>query len=195
MSQNVRSLAESDDEAEALPWPEPVDPAQAQAENQAEKAAKERAEAAAQADRQYSGPRTLFLTYMGLAVNPATGKAMTRKAASAFAGVDVRTTRRWEKEDGDFGAAIQRAQRANTDAHKLMARSGVAALLNSALDAYAELLGSRKTPPTVRATLATKALEMLGASTVDAPAPAGADAWAMLLQQLAATPPTDEDED
>lgn len=195
MSQNVRSLAESDDEAEALPWPEPVDPAQAQAENQAEKAAKERAEAAAQADRQYSGPRTLFLTYMGLAVNPATGKAMTRTAASAFAGVDVRTTRRWEKEDGDFRAAIQRAQRADTDAHKRMARSGVAALLNSALDAYAELLGSRKTPASVRATLATKALEMLGASTVDAPPPAGADAWAMLLQQLAATPPTDEDED
>ena len=41
----------------------------------------------------------------------------------------------------------------------------------------------------------TKALEMLGASTVDAPPPAGADAWAMLLQQLAATPPTDEDDD
>ncbi len=140
------------------------------------------------------GARTLYLTYMALAINPVTKKQMSRTAAATFAGVDRKTTVRWEK-DPLFRAAVQRAQRSGMEDHKLAARAGVAALLNSAIHVYAELLRNKETPASVRAGLATKALEMLGASTVDAPPPAGADAWAMLLQQLAATPPTDEDED
>lgn len=141
-----------------------------------------------------SGPRTLYLAYMSLPINPATGRAMTKAAAAALAGVDKRTVTRWEQDAG-FRAAVAKAQNAGVEDHRATARAGGAALLASAIYVYAELLRDPQAPATVRAQLAIKILELMGASVVDVPGPAGSDVWAGLLSRLAVTPPPGQDDE
>jgi hypothetical protein len=107
--------------------------------------------------------QALYLAYRAMTVDEQ-GRRMTQAAAAKLAGVSSDSVSRWKREGEQFRAREQEAREYGVGQARKLAKSGVWALLGTAIFQLAALLRDKETPPQVKSSIALKMLEYAGAA-------------------------------
>jgi hypothetical protein len=94
--------------------------------------------------------QALYLAYRAMTVDEQ-GRRMTQAAAAKLAGVSSDSVSRWKREGEQFRAKEQEAREYGVGQARKLAKSGVWALLGTAIFQLAALLRDKETPPQVKA--------------------------------------------
>lgn len=124
----------------------------------------------------------LYLSYIGLPIDPSGKRRMSTTQAAKLAGVTDRTVRNWRR-DISFAARERAARESGVALARQQAQSAAAVLVTGAIQTLAACLHDKTVSPAVQARVAIKVMEWcLGKNEQDSYSVD--DPWARLLQDL-----------
>jgi hypothetical protein len=124
----------------------------------------------------------LYLSYIGLPLDPSGQRRMSTTRAAKLAGVTDRTVRNW-RSNPSFAARERAMRESGVALAKQQAQSAAAVLVTGAIQTLAACLHDPTVSPAVRARIAIKVMEWCLAGD-EGDSYSADDPWARLLQEL-----------